>query len=229
LDLTKPQPRKKTNMKKLVLTACALTFAVSVFAQGTVVFNNRVPNAIVAPIFGPQVGDPAQTLSGNDATGFPAGTAVYTGPKLAGTTFKAELWGGPAGTTDPNSLVAATGYSVATFRTGAAAGYWTTSTDAAVIPGVGEGSVATLQVRVWDTTSGTSYANATIKGSSSLFASAPLGGVSAPPNLGFTAAGNYVGLQSFNIAGTGAVIPEPSSFALAGLGAAALLIFRRRK
>lgn len=215
-------------MKKLVLTACALTFAVSVFAQGTVVFNNRVSGSIVAPIFGPNPANPAQALSGNDAAGFPPGTANYTGfPKLDGSRYRAELWAGPAGTTDPNALVAATGYSSAGFRTGAAAGYWTTSTDAAVIPGVGEGAIATLQVRVWDTTTGTSYANATSKGSSSLFASAPLGGVSAPPNLGFTVAGNYVGLQSFNI--TGAAIPEPSSFALAGLGAAALLIFRRRK
>jgi hypothetical protein len=82
---------------------------------------------------------------------------------------------------------------------------------------------------VWDTTSGSSYATATTKGSSSLFASAPLGGVSAPPNLGVTVGGNYIGLQSFNIAGAATTVPEPSSFALAGLGAAALLIFRRRK
>ncbi len=37
-----------------------------------------------------------------------------------------------------------------------------------------------------------------------------------------------VGLAAFTVSGT-SVIPEPSTFALAGLGAAAMLIFRRRK
>jgi len=44
------------------------------------------------------------------------------------------------------------------------------------------------------------------------------GGFNTPPNIPFT---------SFNIYFI--PIPEPGSFALLGLGAAALLIFRRRK
>jgi hypothetical protein len=36
-------------------------------------------------------------------------------------------------------------------------------------------------------------------------------------------------LQGFQLQTPGAVVPEPSAFALAGLGAGLLVIFRRRK
>jgi hypothetical protein len=48
------------------------------------------------------------------------------------------------------------------------------------------------------------------------------GGAQPAPSFPGTA------FQSFNLY-TIATVPEPSTFALAGLGAAALLIFRRRK
>lgn len=51
---------------------------------------------------------------------------------------------------------------------------------------------------------------------------APLGSPSVPPVTLVTGALGYNGL-------TLSAIPEPSTFALAGLGAAALMIFRRRK
>ncbi len=54
-------------------------------------------------------------------------------------------------------------------------------------------------------------------GKSGPFNVALIGGdVNLPPNIGVT---------SFNLY----MVPEPSTFALAGLGAAAMLIFRRRK
>lgn len=210
-------------MKKLILAGCAVSCAVSVFAQGTIVFNNRVVGSVVAPIYAPNPADPSTQQTGNTANGFPVGTTVYGGATLAGTGFTAQLWGAPGANAALSSLVPATGYSTAGFRTGAAAGLWTTSTDAAIIPGAAEGSVATLQVRAWDNSGGTmtTYAAAVAAGlaagTSALFNSQPLGGVSAPPNL--------VGLQSFSLVAA----PEPSTFALAGLGAVALLIFRRRK
>ena len=78
--------------------------------------------------------------------------------------------------------------------------------------------LAKLGVRVWDTLSGSSYAIAGVRGQSpTLFQSAGLGG-------GLTTPPNWVG-QSFSLV----VVPEPSSMALAGIGAASLLIFRRRK
>lgn len=214
-------------MKKLVLAGCVFTCAASVFAQGTIVFNNRVVGSVVAPVYAKDPANPTVQQLGNTASGFPAGTTVYGGATLAGTGYTAQLWGAPGAGQAVGSLVAATGYSTAGFRSGAAAGLWTTSTDAAIIPGAGEGSVATLQVRAWDNQGGTittwaaAQAAGVDSGASALFNSQPLGGVSAPPNL--------VGLQSFSLTGTGGPIPEPSTFALAGLGAVALLIFRRRK
>jgi len=210
-------------MKKLILAGCAVSCAVSVFAQGTIVFNNRVVGSVVAPVYNVNPADPTTAQSGNTQSGFPVGTTVYGGATLSGAGFTAQLWGAPGANQAVTSLVPATGYGTAGFRTGAAAGLWTTSTDAAIIPGAGEGSVATLQVRAWDNAGGTvtTYDAAKLQGlaygSSALFNSQPLGGVSAPPNL--------VGLTSFSLV----AVPEPSTFALAGLGAVALLIFRRRK
>jgi hypothetical protein len=217
-------------MKKLVLAGCVFTCAVSVFAQGTIVFNNRVTGSIVSPVYGVDQANPGLVQSGNTASGFPAGTTVYGGALLLGTGFTAQLWGlKTTGTTiqPADSLQPASGYGMAGFRTTTAgAGFWTGSTDPATINGTAVGDVATLQVRAWDNQSGaiTTWAAAlaagTALGSSALFNSQPLGGGAVtPPNL--------VGLVSFNL--TGGVIPEPSTFALAGLGAVALLIFRRRK
>jgi len=50
-----------------------------------------------------------------------------------------------------------------------------------------------------------------------------LGGVGSPPST----TPQLTGMPGVNL--TTAVVPEPSTFALAGLGAAAMLIFRRRK
>ena len=85
----------------------------------------------------------------------------------------------------------------------------------------------------WDNTSGNypTWAQASaawsagliIAGRSAPFNLASIGGANnSPPNIVSSIPGE--GLQSFSI-----VVPEPASFALAGLGAAALLIFRRRK
>ena len=210
-------------MKKLILAVCATSCALSVFAQGTIVFNNRIPGQVVAWIYGPQLANPVEALTGNDASGTPVGTTVYTGSRLSGDTYTAQLWGGP----NANSLAPATGFGTSTFRTGAAAGLWTTSTDAAIIAGVDVGQVAQLQVRAWDNKGGTLTtwdqavaANAAI-GRSGLFTTAALGGTDPLGSVVLTPNGVAT---SFNIH----LVPEPTTLALAGLGAA-LLIFRRRK
>jgi hypothetical protein len=64
---------------------------------------------------------------------------------------------------------------------------------------------------------GASYASSLIRGHSAVLS---LGSIAV--GLGFATPLN--GLASFSVE----VIPEPSTFALAGLGAAAMLIFRRR-
>jgi hypothetical protein len=208
-------------MKKMLLTLALVGTAASMFAQGTIVYYNRITGSVIAPIYGPDPGNPALALTGNTAAGTPAGTQTYAGTALAGTGFSATLWAGAASATE-GELVLVPG-SLRDFRTGGFAGAINNSGGVIAIPGVGEGSMAALQVRAWDNAGGTitSYADALLAGAnagkSALFTSPALGGNAPPPNM--------VGLTSFNIY----AVPEPSTFVLAGLGAAALLVLRRRK
>lgn len=140
------------------------------------------------------------------------------GAKLSGIGWIAQLWYGPAGSAE-SALVAHP--TTATFSTTAAqAGYFFGG--ARTIDGIAVGSVAVTQVRVWNAAAGASWADALanplgLVGRSGLVSVSLTGPPATPANL--------VGLTAFTVA----PVPEPSSFALAGLGAAALLIFRRRK
>jgi hypothetical protein len=91
------------------------------------------------------------------------------------------------------------------------------------VPGVAAGVQAKYQIRAWDLASGADYASATIHGASPVITSAALGGIDA--GGGTVSTPGTTGFPSFNIY----IVPEPSTFVLAGLGAASLLIFRRRK
>jgi hypothetical protein len=94
--------------------------------------------------------------------------------------------------------------------------------------GFAVGSPDTIQIRVWyDPNHNTTYEQALAQGlntgKSALLSITPSDPTSpAAPSL------DTVGMAAFSVSG-GSVIPEPSTFALAGLGAAAMLIFRRRK
>ena len=65
-------------MNKSVLAAFVLTGAVSAFAQGTVVFNNRVATRLVTRIYAPLAGNPTFYQAGNSSLDTPAGTALET-------------------------------------------------------------------------------------------------------------------------------------------------------
>src|SRR5262249_13032287 len=139
---------------KLILGVCALSCAVSVFAQGTVNFNNHVVGTVSTKIFGPNPSNPSSVQAGNGATDTPAGTTDWTGyTGLTGPGWTVQIWSAAAGTTDPNSLVAATGPTT-TMRTGPAAGFVNPVTvTLANVPG--DVASAVLQVRVWDNQGGT--------------------------------------------------------------------------
>jgi len=212
-------------MKKVLLTLAAVACAASVFAQGTVVFNNIVTGVVRAPVFGPDPGNPALSLFGNPSNGTPAGSTVYAGPGLAGAGYSAQLFAIVGAGQPESALLPAT--PITSFRTGSAAGFVVATT--ATLQGVPkDAAVATLQLRVWDNQGGTlgtwEAARAAWEGGliaagkSQLFEVTSIGGDLNP-------SANITGLRSFNIY----LIPEPSTFALAGLGAAALMIFRRRK
>jgi hypothetical protein len=217
-------------MKKLILAACGVVCAASVFGQGTVTFNNHVIGTVVSHIYAPLAGATGTQQQGNGTADTAAGTVNWSAyALLTGSGYTAQLWAAPGLNQAEGSLVAAAPTTV--MRTGGGAGYVAGVTVQApnLAPDLTGG--ATFEVRVWDNRGGTvtswsaaqamAATDATYAlGASPLFSitSAIGGTLNTPPNL--------VGLQSFNIYTT---VPEPSTFALAGLGAAALLIFRRRK
>jgi hypothetical protein len=144
-----------------------------------------------------------------DAPVFMQGT--QNGP---GAGFSAQLFLSSGG-----SLTALT--PATTFRpagTGAAAiadRYWVNQD--VIVPGVASGANATFVVRAWKTSAG-SYDNSAIdgRGESAPFTVAVGGGQLPPANL--------TTLQGFSVT----AVPEPATIALGVLGAAALVLRRRK-
>jgi hypothetical protein len=224
-------------MKKLMIATLTVTCAVSVFAQGTVVFNNRVLGTVVTHVYGGEHPGGSQ-VRGNGALDTPAGSTSYSGMTLIGanglfgvygasTTF-AQLLAANGANQPEYSLLPASG--ITTFRTGAASGFVVPIT--ATLAGVpADSPVATLQMVAWDNSSGLYptwtqayvawHAGFIVAGSSEPFNVNAIGGQMNPdPTLD--------NLTSFNVS-SGGFVPEPSSFALIGLGYAALLILPRGK
>ncbi|MBI3848820.1 MAG: PEP-CTERM sorting domain-containing protein [Verrucomicrobia bacterium] len=99
-------------------------------------------------------------------------------------------------------------------------GYW--NGVAVDIPGYTSGAV-TFQVLAWDTATGATYGAATARGASFLWQEASLA-------TGLSPAATWAGLPGPNGGElVNVVVPEPSTFALIGLGTGVLLFFRRRK
>src|SRR5258708_5952680 len=69
-------------MKKLVLTAIVASCAASVFAQGTINFNNRV--GATTHVYAPNPLAPTEALHGNSSIDSPSGSTSYTGHALIG-------------------------------------------------------------------------------------------------------------------------------------------------
>jgi hypothetical protein len=162
------------------------------------------------------------TVNFNNSPGAVGGTGapvfdVDDTTRLAGTAYWAQLFAGPG----ENSL-APIGAAL-NFRTGTGAGFFnTTGVDTSRSIGtVAPGALATIQVRAWEAAGGTSYdaafAGGFKTGKSSTF-TVTTGGAGSPPSL----PANLVGLTSFSL------VPEPSTYALLALGAAALFLRRRK-
>ena len=126
----------------------------------------------------------------------------------------------PSGTADPTTLGAltlASGSPGDSTSINSGAGYFTTSTGDANILGYSSGLV-TLEVSVYN---GANYGASTIRGHSGAFTMTPATGTTAAPLIGSA----MPTFSAFNVTAG----PEPSILALAGLGAAALMTFRRKK
>jgi hypothetical protein len=236
-------------MKKLILAAFALTTAVSVFAQGQVVFNNRILNAggisQTAHVWGPDSANPTLSLIGLGSNDSPTGATAFgaaSNMQLIGaggsggkygyaTTFSQLLYG--LGTSVPEaSLVPTTG--VATFRSGTSLGdVASIASTLGTTTASADAPFAVMEMVAWDNSSGlySTWTQASAAwnsgliaaGRSSEFTVASISGTANGTPL-FTSNGATISGLSFNLY----FIPEPTTFALAGMGLAALLVFRRR-
>ena len=234
-------------MKKLLIAAFALTTAASVFAQGSVQFQNRISAGIVQTthIWGPSTTNPGLSLIGLGSNDTPTPGATAFGTASGMSLIGASGSGGKYGyTTTFAQLIGAEGSGIAeaslkplgqttTFKTGTSLGGVALITDtlSGASPVSSGAAYATFEIVAWDnstsqystwTQASAAWLLGTIAaGHSAKFnVSAIGGGLNSPPNLN-----NMESITSFNLY----FIPEPSTFALAGLGMATLLVFRRRK
>lgn len=198
-------------MKKLAAILCLSALTTGAFAQGLVNFFNNA-NTLVSS--GPAG---SGTATSGAANGYyfalltsPVGANTFTYAGALGTNQAAvgRFFGGAS--------VAISGWAAGTSRDFEVAGW--------------SASLGTTFNPAW--LNGTGFGAAGFFGKSGL-GTGQAGGSTATgtlPNLNIF--GGATGIQAgFNLApvGGGGTVPEPSSMALAGLGAAALLIFRRRK
>lgn len=202
-------------MKKLILTTLTSLAAVAAFAQGTVNFVNDSVNLTSPP-------DRFIRFATAQSAGNPFGTNLA---KAAGTNYMVQLYFG-ASTAPEASLVPLTA-APANLRasTSASVGVWING-GSRTFQSAAAGSTIELQIRVWDINFGATYeaAFANVANSSSIGKSA-IFLYTVPDSTAAPGAFLLSNFSTFTIDS----IPEPSTFALAGLGAAALLIFRRRK
>jgi len=219
-------------MKKTLIIAGSMVFAIGAFSQGTVNFNNFISGSIKAPVYDVDTGNPTIEVHGQTAAGLPAGGTVYTGAAIAGTGFTAQLWG-HVGTGVSEAQLVLLGST--SFRTGTGAGLINAlglpgGNALLAVPGApidGNSYKGTFQLRAWNNQGGTVtdwagvLANQSIPhGDSGVFSpGGDLGGTGTPP----ATAPNLTGITSFNLH----VVPEPSMIALGALGLGALLLRRR--
>jgi len=214
-------------MKKLVLTVTASLACLAAFAQGKINFNNDSLHLIYFTSDTARL-DPADVAL--------AGRAATTADALGGAvSILVDLYAGTS--SDTLALVKTTGYA------SAIPGRWTaaSTTLPSSNPAFPGGQTAFFQVQAHESTVASAAAAQATTGVyyafSSIFTAVPNANVAvnlyASPST--WAAGTFA-LDASAGAGTeGAIelsqnaVPEPASFALVGLGIAAVAIFRRRK
>jgi len=203
-------------MKKTILTTLAtMGLALGGFAQGSLILdNNQAAHGI--------------TMTGGFYTG-PAGVQVWY---LNGSSYNLNSINGlSANPSGAYARLSADGFTLATTFTGASIGVGGFSLGNLQIPGVTPaGSTATLAIAAWQ---GAGSAFGATSSGVLAFYQPTVDYTAQPPPVPPDLTGALSGAATpggFNTTDLILVpIPEPSSFALAGLGAAALFILRRRR
>lgn len=195
-------------MKKTLLTLTFVAASVAAFAQGKISMLNDAAHAVTW--------GNASVLKSSDAA--LAGTAVSASTQ-SGSSLIVELWGGTSAGT--MSLQATQPISAADGLFGPF------NFISANLPGA---VVATMQIQIRETgfaTAGEAQSGGGYFGFSPIFTFKPSSTIAYNSiiNSGGTALSTWAPGQV--VVGI-APVPEPTTFALAGLGSAALLIFRRR-
>jgi len=203
---------KRTILASIIGIAAAMAVQ-SAHAQGSVFLDNY-------------------TTSGNRVL-YGAGSGGTAGTGISGPSWTIGIYGAvgnvsvaadPTGIADPTTLGALNLLSTSTGLlnggTGTFAGYFADPT-AASLPGYTSGA-ATFMVVAFN---GSTYDTSTDRSHSAAINNVtPSVGAATPPYISSSTGG----MQSFSVLPTGPV-PEPSVFALSGIGAAALMLIRRKK
>lgn len=203
-------------MKKTLITLALVAACVPAFAQGKVSFGNDSLHYF--------------SLGTDLAPGDTAGL-IPISPLPSGRTLQATLYAGTTGTSlSLQTTIVLTGAD------------WLTAGRMAnknvILVGVPGGAVANFQIVLSDTgailpatidNTGTlnRFAGTYYFGTSGAFTATPGGSLTYPGLISGGPANSTWAPATLSINGT--VVPEPSSMVLAGLGAASLLLFRRRK
>ena len=150
-------------MKKLILAAFALTTAASVFAQGTITFNNNIAG-LRTRVYAPLSSNVYLSQIGNGSIDTPASTTSWAGYTAIGSTSLTGLYGasttltellGATGLADnASSLLPSPGFTT-TFKSGAGGGIIVgpVTPSFANIPKDYAGGV-TLEMVAWDESAG---------------------------------------------------------------------------